>query len=373
VATIKDGTCAVEKGKVENPKLTLSADAIDYVGIFTGKVNPMAAFGEGKIKGDTTEIVVKACRLVGKPIFFAVLIMLISFLPVFALGGMEGRMFHPLAFTKSFAMVGVALLAVTFVPAMVPIFIKGRLRREEDNWIVRSFINIYKPVLTWLMHVPAAGLWFMGLLFIVGAGFVGSPTLFIGVLAAALFFGCVFFRRWWSQAVAFVLLGAVGLWAWGFPKLGREFVPPLDEGSILDMPVTVPRVSIAEAGDDIRVRDAVLRSFPEVDQVVGKVGRADTPTDPSGIDMVETVVTLRPMEWWPKRKLRYEDAQDEGRSLHDVLVDRGILRTLKYRQTQLAEAVQDARAALQALLDGSAAYEDQPVEPGQALADALDV
>ena len=125
-------------------------------------------FGEQRIRGDTTEIVVRACRLVGKPIFFAVLIMLISFLPVFALGGMEGKMFHPLAFTKSFAMVGVALLAVTFVPAMIPIFIKGRLRREEDNWIVRSFINIYKPVLTWLMHVPAAGIWFVAFLFIIG-------------------------------------------------------------------------------------------------------------------------------------------------------------------------------------------------------------
>ena len=284
-------------------------------------------FGDQKIRGDTTEIVVRACRLVGKPIFFAVLIMLISFLPVFALGGMEGKMFHPLAFTKSFAMVGVALLAVTFVPAMIPIFIKGRLRREEDNWIVRSFINIYKPVLTWLMNVPAAGLWFMGFLFILGVGFIGSRGLFVGVLAAALFFGCVFFRRWWSQALAFALLGAVGLWAWHFPKLGREFVPPLDEGSILDMPVTVPRVSIAQAGDDIRVRDAVMRGFPEVDQVVGKVGRADTPTDPSGIDMIETVVTLRPKEWWPKRQIHYDDALAEARALATDLQQRGHLKT----------------------------------------------
>jgi hypothetical protein len=85
-------------------------------------------------------------------------------------------------------------------------------------------------------------------------------------------------------------------------------VPPLDEGSILDMPVTVPRVSIAQAGDDIRIRDEIMVRFPEVDQVIGKVGRADTPTDPSGIDMVETIVTMRPKEWWPKRKIRFEDA-----------------------------------------------------------------
>jgi copper/silver efflux system protein len=283
-------------------------------------------FGHNQVRGDTTEIVVRACRLVGKPIFFAVLIMLISFLPVFALGGMEGRMFRPLAFTKSFAMVGVAILAVTFVPAIIPILIKGRLRSEEDNWIVRSFINIYKPVLTWLMKVPAAGLWFMGFLFLIGAGLVGSHVLFLGVLAVALFFGSVFFAKWWSKGLAFALLLATGLWASTFPKLGREFMPPLDEGSILDMPVTVPRVSIAQAGDDIRVRDEIMSQFPEVDQVVGKVGRADTPTDPSGIDMVETIVTLRPKEWWPKRKMRFEDALAEAEQLVPAIQKAGYLK-----------------------------------------------
>jgi len=283
-------------------------------------------FGHERVRGDTTEIVVNACRLVGKPIFFAVIIMLISFLPVFALGGQEGKMFHPLAFTKSFAMMGVAILAVTFVPAMIPIFIKGRLRSEEDNWIVRSFINIYKPVLTWLMNVPAAGIWFVGFLFLIGAGLVGSRTLFMGVLALALFFGSVFFRRFFSKTLAFILLGTMALVAWNFPKLGREFMPPLDEGSILDMPVTVPRVSIVQASDDIRVRDRIMRSFPEVDQVVGKVGRADTPTDPSGIDMVETVVTLRPKEWWPKRKLQFNDALDEARRLIAALQERGQMK-----------------------------------------------
>ncbi|MFA5866106.1 MAG: efflux RND transporter permease subunit [Phycisphaerae bacterium] len=284
-------------------------------------------FGHEKIKGDTTEIVVRSCRLVGKPIFFAILIMLISFLPVFALGGQEGKMFHPLAFTKSFAMIGVALLAVTFVPAMIPIFIKGRLRREEENWIVRSFINIYKPVLTWLMKVPAVGIWFMAFLFIIGVGFIGSSTLFLVVLAVAIFFGSVFFRRFWSQAIAMALLVIVAFGSWHLPKLGREFMPPLDEGSILDMPVTVPRVSIAQAGDDIRVRDKVMAGFPEIDQVVGKVGRADTPTDPSGIDMVETIVTLRPREWWPKRKMRFDDALAESRKLIVVLRQKGFLKT----------------------------------------------
>lgn len=279
-----------------------------------------------KIRGDITEVVVESCRLVGKPIFFAVMIMLISFIPVFALGGMEGKMFHPLAWTKTLAMIAVALLSITFVPAVIPLLVKGRLQKESDNWFVRTFIEIYRPVLAALLKVPAAGIWFMGFLFIIGAGFIGSRPLFFGLVALSLFFGSVFWRRWWSQGLAFVLLLGTATWAWHFPKLGREFMPPLDEGSVLDMPVTVPRVSMAQAADDIRVRDAVMRRFPEVDQVVGKVGRADTPTDPSGLDMVETVVTLRPKDWWPKRKMRYEDAEAEARVITAALADRGILK-----------------------------------------------
>ncbi|MDP2933297.1 MAG: efflux RND transporter permease subunit, partial [bacterium] len=283
--------------------------------------------GHEKVKGDTTEIVVRSCRLVGKPIFFAVMIMLISFLPVFALRGMEGKMYHPLAFTKSFAMLGVALLAITFVPAMIPIFIKGRLRSEDDNWIVRSFINIYKPVLTWLMKVPAAGLWFLGFLFIIAAGFIGSNGLFAIILFVSLFFGSVFFQRFWSKSLAIVLLLITAFFAWHFPKLGRDaIIPPLDEGSILDMPVTVPRVSIAQASDDIRVRDQIMREFPEVDQVVGKVGRADTATDPSGIDMVETIITLKPKDTWPKRKMKFNDAVSEAEKLISVLQEKKFVK-----------------------------------------------
>src|SRR5207342_2297842 len=103
-------------------------------------------FGQGKVTGDISELVIPACRTVGKPIFFSVLIMLLSFIPVFMLSGREGKLFHPLAFTKSFAMIGVALISVTVVPALIPTFLKGRLRSEEENWIVRSFINIYKPL-----------------------------------------------------------------------------------------------------------------------------------------------------------------------------------------------------------------------------------
>jgi Cu(I)/Ag(I) efflux system membrane protein CusA/SilA len=311
--------------------------------------------GHDKITGDTTEIVVKACRLVGKPIFFAVVIMLISFLPVFALTGQEGKMFHPLAFTKSFAMVGVALLSITFVPALIPIFIKGRLRSEEDNWIVRSFIHIYKPVLTWLMKVPAAGMWFIAFLFIIGLGLaglfgIGASWLGLVILGALLLLGTAFFQRSWSRGLALILLVATAAWAWNLPKLGREFMPPLDEGSILDMPVTVPRVSIAQAGDDLKVRDRIMANFPEVDLVVGKTGRADTPTDPSGLDMVETVVTLRPKEWWPKRMIKFEDAQTEARAQVAVLREAGFIRS-DIKPDQVEALVSNATMEAMALFD----------------------
>ena len=106
----------------------------------------------------------------GRPIFFSVLIMLLSFLPVFALSGREGKLFHPLAFTKSFALIGVALISITLVPALIPTFIKGRLRREDENWIVRSFIKIYKPMLTWALPRRNLVMWAFAVLLILAAG-----------------------------------------------------------------------------------------------------------------------------------------------------------------------------------------------------------
>ncbi len=241
-----------------------------------------AHFGREKVSGDTRELVIPACRTVGRPIFFSVMIILLSFIPVFALTGQEGKTFHPLAFTKSFAMIGVAILSVTLVPALIPTFIKGRLRSEEENWIVRSLIHIYKPVLSWAMNYPKTVNWF------------------------------------------FIVLLALGWQLWG--KLGREYMPPLDEGSILDMPVTVPRASITEVADDLKARNAVLRTFPEVELIVGKGGRADTPTDPSPLEMVETVINLRPIEFWPKRKMHYADAERQTGVILDAMERRGLLQ-----------------------------------------------
>lgn len=329
-------------------------------------------FGRERVRGDTTELVIRSCRLVGRPIFFAVVIMLVSFLPIFAFGGQEGKLSHPLAYTKSFAMIGVAVLAITLVPAIIPLFIRGKLSGEDDNWIVRSFINIYKPLLTWIIDRPGFVWWIMGTILSLGAGFIESQVVSALALAAGVIFVLLGVRRsgwtiwivvaalvftfvaaglageglhlppvslphnlqvllpwiilsaiaaflvlamtlqhWRTVAVASLMLTA--FWAdTRFHKLGGEFMPSLNEGSILDMPTAAPRIAMAQALDDVKVRDTVMRSLPEVEQVVGKIGRAETATDPSGIDMVETVVTLRPHEWWPKRKWNFADAMAQG-------------------------------------------------------------
>src|SRR5262249_20073391 len=127
-------------------------------------------FGDRKVQGDTRELVIPACRTVGRPIFFSVLIMLISFIPVFMLSGREGKYFHPLAFTKVLALLGVALISVPVVPALIPPFIKGRLRKEHENPIVNSFIKIYKPVLTWFFPRLNLVMWLFAALLILAAG-----------------------------------------------------------------------------------------------------------------------------------------------------------------------------------------------------------
>jgi len=271
-------------------------------------------FGRGRITGDTTEIVIKACRTVGRPIFFSVLITILSFLPVFALTGREGKMFHPLAYTKTFALVGVALLSITLVPALIPIFLRGRIKSEEENWLVRTMIRIFKPMLAWLMDRTALVCWLFAI--ILGLGYVAST------------------------------------------RLGREFMPDLDEQSLMDMPTTVPRASIAEVTRDLRVRDEVLRGFPEVWQVVGKAGRAETPTDAAPLDMIETVINLRDRDLWARRKLRFEDAVAQARVALAAMESKGLIRRpgpadereamVNEAAMTVANAVDDALRALAA-------------------------
>ena len=290
-------------------------------------------FGQEKVCGDTRELVLPALKTVGRPIFFSVMIMVISFIPVFALGGMEGRMFHPLAFTKTFAMVGVSILAITLVPALAPLLIRGRLRSEDESWIVRSVTEIYRPMLSYLLDHPWPIVWLTGLIFVLGVVPWGMDWLLRTVLAVAC--GGTLWAAMHERgiqriagALGAALLVVTALFAdQHMSRLGREFMPPLDEGTILDMPVTIPRASITQAADDLKARDAVLRLFPEIEQVVGKAGRAETPTDPAPPDMVETIVNLRPREHWPKRELRYEDAHAQTEALFDSMQQRGWIAT----------------------------------------------
>jgi Cu(I)/Ag(I) efflux system membrane protein CusA/SilA len=311
-------------------------------------------FGDRKVTGNTQGIVIPACRTVGRPIFFSVMIMLISFIPVFALSGREGKLFHPLAFTKSFALVGVAIISVTVVPALIPTFIKGRLKREEDNWIVRSFINIYKPVLTWalprrnfvfwafaVLLIPPAAFFPLEALF--GLGAAWHTTFFLIALAFVMALTMILLRGLHWQIAALVSLVPLALWAYQWPRIGVSFMPALDEGSTLDMPVTVPRASITQVADDLKARDALLRGFPEVESVIGKAGRAETPTDPAPLDMVETFVNFRPKELWPKRVLQYPDATRQMRAVLRALEEKGFVLRQPFedeRDNLITEATQ---------------------------------
>ncbi|MCK6438575.1 MAG: CusA/CzcA family heavy metal efflux RND transporter [Planctomycetes bacterium] len=200
------------------------------------------------------EIILDAAKEVGPAIFGSLLIIAISFLPVFALEAQEGRLFKPLAFTKTFSMAFAAVLSVTLVPALMILLIRGKIMPEQKNPINRFFIRIYQPALAFVLH--------------------------------------------WRLAFLGVVVIAVGITAPIFISLGSEFMPPLDEGSFLYMPVSVPGISIEEAKRVVAIQDRVLKSFPEVQSVFGKAGRAETPTDPAPLSMIETVVQLKPRSEW---------------------------------------------------------------------------
>ncbi|MBA3353736.1 MAG: efflux RND transporter permease subunit, partial [Blastocatellia bacterium] len=200
------------------------------------------------------EIVLEATKLVGRPIFASMAIIVIAFIPVFALTGQEGKLFHPLAFTKSFAMIGAAFMAVTLVPVLCGYLLGGKLRHEDWNPVMRFLRRIYTPLLIKaLTHRTAT----------VGIAIV----FFIGAMVA-------------------------------MSRLGSEFMPPLNEGDLLYMPVTDPAISLDEATKLLSKQDQILTTFPEVEWAVGKAGRAETSTDPSPINMNETIVHLKPEGQW---------------------------------------------------------------------------
>jgi Cu(I)/Ag(I) efflux system membrane protein CusA/SilA len=209
----------------------------------------------GEYRSKILEITLNAARLVGRPIFFAMTIIILAFVPVFALTGMEGKLFHPLAFTKSFAMVGSTIIAVTLVPVLCTLLIRGRLHREEDNPVMRLLRAIYAPSLRFALRHRVLTLAFAGLLF-----------------AAALYTATT---------------------------IGSEFMPPLDEETAMWMPVTDPSISLTKSTELMREQDRIIAEDPQVAMVVGKIGRAETSTDPAPINMSETIVTFKPKDQWP--------------------------------------------------------------------------
>ncbi|NMG00482.1 efflux RND transporter permease subunit [Aromatoleum toluolicum] len=202
------------------------------------------------------EAMIRACKEVGPALFFSLLIITVSFLPVFTLEGQEGRMFSPLAFTKTFAMAGAALLSVTLVPVLMMLFIRGRIMPEAKNPVNRALIWLYRPIIAWVM------------------------------------------RHRWLTLIAAAISMAITI----FPatRIGAEFMPTLNEGTLFYMPASLPGMSVTKAGELLQTTDRIIKTFPEVESVYGKAGRANSATDPAPLEMFETVINLKPeSEWRP--------------------------------------------------------------------------
>jgi copper/silver efflux system protein len=236
-----------------------SPDAVD--GQEQMKVDPDTGSLRSPLRDDRWRLVLASSVEVGPALFFSLLVITVSFFPVFSLAGQEGRLFRPLAFTKTFAMAAASLISVTVVPVAMGLFIRGRIRPEMSNPLNRWLQRAYRPVIHFVL------------------------THRLAVITAA--------------AVALVLT-----WI-PWSRTGSEFMPPLDEGTILFMPTTVPGISIARAREALRIQDAIIKKFPEVDRVWGKAGRANTATDPAGLDMFETTISLKPRDAW-RRGMTYE-------------------------------------------------------------------
>ena len=205
--------------------------------------------GESRVQA-----MIDACKEVGPALFFSLLIITVSFLPVFTLEAQEGRLFSPLAYTKTFSMAGAALLSVTLVPALMLLFVRGRILPEAKNPLNRFMIFIYRPVIAWVMR-----------------------------------------RKILTIVLALVALAAS---AWPAMRLGTEFMPTLNEGTLFYMPASLPAMSVTKAAEVLQIQNKIIKSFPEVASVYGKAGRAQTATDPAPLEMFETVINLKPESEW---------------------------------------------------------------------------
>jgi Cu(I)/Ag(I) efflux system membrane protein CusA/SilA len=206
---------------------------------------------------DRKQVIVEACKEVGRPIFFSLLLITVSFLPIFTLAGQAGRLFTPLAYTKTFAMFAAAILSITLAPPLMVLLLKGRFRTEATNPVSRVLVAIYRPI----------------------ARLVVRSRVVVVAMAVIL------------------MIATVPV----FQRLGSEFMPPLDEGTLLVMPTTFPGIAIEEARRALQRQNQTIKGFAEVATVHGKAGRAETATDPAQLDMIETVITLRPHDEWPTR------------------------------------------------------------------------
>jgi Cu(I)/Ag(I) efflux system membrane protein CusA/SilA len=209
---------------------------------------------EGHSTGDRFDAMLAACKEVGPALFFSLLIITVSFLPVFSLEGQEGRLFSPLAYTKTFSMAGAALLSVTLVPVLMLLFIRGKIMPEARNPVNRFLIWVYRPIIQGVMR--------------------------------------------WKKLTVLAALLALAVSYYPASQLGSEFMPTLNEGSLLYMPASLPGMSITKAAELLQTQDKIIKSFPEVASVYGKAGRANTATDPAPTEMFETVINLKPESEW---------------------------------------------------------------------------
>ena len=201
-------------------------------------------------------VILESSKEVGPSIFYSLLVITVSFVPVFTLEAQEGRLFKPLAFTKTYSMAAGAILAITIVPVLMGYFIRGKMKKEDDNPVTKFLMNIYHPIVDFVLK-----------------------------------------RRWWVIILSVLIV--IGTYI-PFSKLGSEFMPPLYEGDLLYMPTTLPGISITKAKELLQQTDKIIKTFPEVKSVFGKIGRAETATDPAPLSMIETTIQLKPEDEWPE-------------------------------------------------------------------------
>ncbi len=211
-------------------------------------------------------VILESSKEVGPSIFYSLLVITVSFIPVFTLEAQEGRLFKPLAFTKTYSMAAGAILAITIVPVLMGYFIRGKMKKEEDNPVTRFLMNVYHPIVDFVLK-----------------------------------------KRWWVIILSILIVIVSYI---PFSKLGSEFMPPLYEGDLLYMPTTLPGISITKAKELLQQTDKIIKTFPEVKSVFGKIGRAETATDPAPLSMIETTIQLKPEDEWPEGMTREKLVED---------------------------------------------------------------